>query len=173
MWRVLGGCRRWDFDRVRPIDRRGFPVCRLVGELWTFFGIARGNRFGALWGRCFLLLRCSSYRPVKNKIQYQFMSIPLHYFSFFLRKKEKKKKKKTIPSHTPSPTPQKPSHPPLQTPNSPASTPPPYSSYHKSKLPDSYTYSTPTPCPSRVHSAEQSHRETHSHRTSKIHWGIE
>lgn len=91
MWRVLGGCRRWDFDRVRPIDRRGFRVCRLVGELWTFFGIARGNRFEGLWGRCFLLLRCSSYRPVNvlGKGQYQFKSILL-YFSFFFQKTKRK-----------------------------------------------------------------------------------
>lgn len=167
MWRVLGGCRRWDFDRVRPIDRRGFRVCRLVGELWTFFGIARGNLFEGLWGRCFLLLRCSSCRPVRKKNS---RLVHIHPSIFFLKKKERKK---NIPSHTPSPTPQKPSHPPLQTPNSPASTHPPSPSYHKSKLPDSYTYSTPTPCPSRVHSAEQSHPEKHSHRTSKIHWGIE
>lgn len=96
MWRVLGGCRWWDFDRVRPIDRRGFRVCRLVGELWTFFGIARGNRFGGLWGRCFLLLRCSSYRPVRNKIQYRFKSILLHYCV-----KEKKKTYLNIPRPPP------------------------------------------------------------------------
>lgn len=88
MWRVLGGCRRWDFDRVRPIDRRGFRVCRLVGELWTFFGIARGNRFGGLWGRCFLLLRCSSYRPVKKKINIS-SNPSLYISSFFLFFKKK------------------------------------------------------------------------------------
>lgn len=90
MWRVLGGCRRWDFDRVRPIDRRGFRVCRLVGELWTFFGIARGSRFEGLWGRCFLLLRCSSYRPVKKK---NISSNPsLYISSFFLFFEQKKRK---------------------------------------------------------------------------------
>lgn len=94
MWRVLGGCRRWDFDRVRPIDRRGFRVCRLVGELWTFFGIARGNLFGGLWGRCFLLLRCSSYRPVIFR-KFNISSNPSLYIIVLKKKKKKGKKRKT------------------------------------------------------------------------------